>query len=64
MPLLVKVISLGAAPKQLATKSLASSSIFFAFLDKACPPDEFANPFCSANLYASNATSLIGLVAA
>ena len=42
VPPLVNVISLGAAPKQLAINSLDSSSMFLAFRDNAWPPEEFA----------------------
>ena len=64
VPPLVNVISLGAAPKQLAINSLDSSSMFLAFRDNAWPPEEFAKASISVFLYASKATSRIGVVAA
>ena len=64
VPPLVNVISFGAAPKWPAILSRESSRIFLAFLESACPPDEFAKASASVFLYASNATSLIGVLAA
>ena len=64
VPPLVNIISFGATSKIDEIISLDSSNIFFAFLDKLCPPEEFANPSCSASIKALIAISRIGVVAA